>query len=195
MKDKIPFYNIVNMFFVGAVFSMCLAILLRSYIPFDWIKENAELLSDWSVLISAVLLIAMYELGFIINRMGSIIIAPLYSHKKLKKFRIWPKENYGIDVSEIAQVNPRFQSMITEVNVMRTHILMYMLLSIISLFSPYKWMSLVFLGLVILFVLGGKKHNNKINKIRQRYYERKKKAEEQRKDMQNLLEYDGTEQK
>ena len=114
MKDKIPFYNIVNMFFVGAVFSLCLILLLHSYIPFDWIKENAELLSDWSVLISAILLIAMYELGFIINRMGSIIIVPLYSYKKLKKFRIWPKENYGIDVSEIAQVNPRFQSMITE---------------------------------------------------------------------------------
>ena len=59
MKDKIPFYNIVNMFFVGAVFSLCLAILLRAYIPFEWIKENAELLSDWSILISVILLIAM----------------------------------------------------------------------------------------------------------------------------------------
>ena len=32
MKDKIPFYNIVNMFFVGAVFSFGLVILLRNYI-------------------------------------------------------------------------------------------------------------------------------------------------------------------
>ena len=51
------------------------------------IKENADLLSDWSILISAVLLIAMYELGFIINKMGSVIIEPIYRGKKFKKFK------------------------------------------------------------------------------------------------------------
>ena len=124
MKDKVPFYNIVNMFFVGAVFSLCLAILFCDYIPFEWIKENAKLLSDWNIFISAILLIAMYELGFIINRMGSVIIEPVYRGGKRKKFKIWPKDDYGIDVSEIEQINPRFQSMVTELILMRSHIMM-----------------------------------------------------------------------
>lgn len=183
MKDKIPFYNIVNMFFVGAVFSLCLIILLHSYIPFDRIKENAELLSDWSVLISAVLLIAMYELGFIINRLGSIVIAPLYSNKKL---RIWPKVDYKIDVSEIAQINPRFQSMITELNLTRSHIMMCAILSVIA-FIVGKWIwGVSFAILIIVFTFSGRKHNGKINVIRQSYSERK---EKEKKDNQKIKDY------
>lgn len=186
MKDKIPFYNIVNMFFVGAVFSLCLILLLHSYIPFNWIKENAELLSDWSVLISAILLIAMYELGFIINRMGSIIIVPLYSHKKFKKFRIWPKEHYGIDVSEIAQVNPRFQSMIIELNLMRSHIMMCAILLVIALIIG-KWIwSASFAVLIVVFTLGGRQHNDKINIIRKEYSDRKIKEKQ---DNQRIKDY------
>ena len=143
MKDKIPFYNIVNMFFVGAVFFLSLVFLLYEYIPFDLIKENSELLSDWSILLSVALLIVMYELGFIINRLGSVIISPVYQCKKLK---IWPIDDYGIDVSIIEKSNPRFQSMVTELVLMRSHIMMCFLLTVISLVLR-KWIwgvSLVF---------------------------------------------------
>ena len=169
MKDKIPFYNIANMFFVGAVFSLCLVILLRSYIPIEWIKENAELLSDWSILISSILLIAMYELGFIINRMGSVIIEPIYRGRKLKRFKIWPKDDYGIDVSEIEQVNPRFQSMVTELILMRSHIMMCLLLLIIAIVRCEWIWSVSLVALIVLFTFGGRKHNEKINIIRRDY--------------------------
>ena len=183
MKDKIPFYNIVNMFFVGAVFSLCLAILLRAYIPFEWIKENAELLSDWSILISVILLIAMYEIGFIINRMGSIIVAPIY-----EKLKLWPKEEYGIDVSELAQSNPRFQSMITEMNLMRSHIMMSFLLVVISLILGEWIWSGSFVVLIIVFTFGGKKHNAKINTIRKQASERKTKAKQEAQKTKEYLE-------
>ena len=169
MKDKIPFYNIANMFFVGAVFSLCLVILLRSNIPIEWIKENAELLSDWSILISAILLIAMYELGFIINRMGSVIIDPIYRSTKLKRFKIWPKDDYGIDVSEIEQVNPRFQSMVTELILMRSHIMMCLILLIIAIVRCEWIWSVSLVALIVLFTFGGRKHNEKINIIRRDY--------------------------
>lgn len=169
MKDKIPFYNIVNMFFVGSIFSLCLTILLREYIPLNWIKENAELLSDWSILISVVLLIAMYEVGFIINKMGSVIIEPIYRGEKRKKFKIWPKDDYGIDVSEIEQINPRFQSMVTELILMRSHIMMCLILLVVTI-SRCEWIwSVVLVLLIVLFTLGGRKHNEKINIIRKGY--------------------------
>ena len=183
MKDKIPFYNIVNMFFVGAVFSLCLAILLSAYIPFEWIKENADLLSDWSILISAVLLIAMYEIGFIINRMGSIIVALIY-----EKVKLWPKEDYGIDVSELAKSNSRFQSMITELNLMRSHIMMYFLLLVISFILGEWILSVIFVALIIVFTFGGKKHNTKINTIRKQASEREIKAKQETQKTKEYLE-------
>ena len=185
MKEKVPFYNIVNMFFVGAVFSLCIGIIFREDITLNWINENEELLSDWSVLISAVLIIAMYEIGFIINRMGSVIIEPLYTlspfekrkiFKKIKCLRIWPREEYGIDVSTISKANNKFEAMTTELNLMRSHIMMFVIILIISIvLRKIEWIILsVFL--VLLFTLGGRKHNSKINVIRQAEAESKKRA-------------------
>lgn len=166
MKDKIPFYNIVNMFFVGVVFSLGLLSLLYMNIPWDWIKENSTILSQWSILISAIVIVAMYEIGFVINRMGSIIIAPIYERV------FWPKGKYSIDVSEIAQSNPRFQSLITELILMRSHIMMCVILFLISLVQHMWWWGVIYLGLILVFTLGGKKHNDKINCIRQDYIKR-----------------------
>lgn len=168
MKEKIPYYNIVNMFFVGAVFSLCLAFLLHEDIPFDWLEKHADILSDWSLLISAVLLVAMYELGFIINRMGSIIVAPI-----LEKTKIWKKDKYDIDVSEIASTNSKFQSMITELVLMRSHIMMCILLIMVSVCKKHWSLVSIFVGAMLVFVFGGMKHNSKINIIRKRYHENK----------------------
>ena len=76
MKDKVPFYEIVNMFFVGSVFTLLTLLLCFNSLPWDLVKDHLSLFSDWTFLISAVLLIAMYEIGFILNKAGSIIITP-----------------------------------------------------------------------------------------------------------------------
>ena len=94
MKDKIPFYNIVNMFFVGATFLLANALLFHNYILL--LKTDNQLyavLKEWSVVTSAAIIIAIYELGFVLNRVSSVLIAPI-----LEKTKIWPKENYDIDI-------------------------------------------------------------------------------------------------
>ena len=103
----------------------------------------------------------MYEIGFILNRASSIIIGPI-----LTKAKIWPKYQYDKDVSEISKDNPKFQSMITDLVLMRSHILMYLILGLFSVFSSYKWFVLVCLVFIIIFVFAGKKHSKKINIIR-----------------------------
>ena len=133
MKDKIPFYNIVNMFFVGSVFTLLVAVLFHN--QFNLIDLSSPIFTfakDWSVIISAVLLIAMYEIGFILNRASSVILEPILTGTKL-----WPREQYDKDVSEISKDNPKFQSMITDLVLMRTHILMYFVVGIISTFSNF----------------------------------------------------------
>lgn len=181
MKEKIPVYNIINMFFVGAVFSLGLCCIFYDKLPFEWLKENTTILSDWWVLISIVLLIAMYEFGLIINRMSSIIVEPIYSKTKL-----WPKDKYKIDVSELSQINSKFQSLITDLVLMRSHIMMYFILMLVS-FVRLNWLAgIMFLALVIIFTFGGKKHNAKINRIREDY---KKQKEKEEKEKQELIKY------
>ena len=148
MKDKIPFYNIVNMFFVGATFLLANALLFHNYILL--LKTDNQLyavLKEWSVVTSAAIIIAIYELGFVLNRVSSVLIAPI-----LEKTKIWPKEEYDIDVSELTKAHPKAQSMITDLVLMRTHILMYFILAIEALFSIHKIVSLVSILLIVLFV-------------------------------------------
>lgn len=188
MKDKIPFYNIVNMFFVGSVFTFIVAVLFHDHFKtIDLSSPIFSFLKDWSVVIFAVSLIVMYEIGFILNRASSVIVEPI-----LAKFKIWPKYQYDKDVSEISESNSKFQSMITELVLMRTHILLYLLIAVISLFSPYKWFALVCIVLIVLFIFAGQKHNSKINKIRKSNEESRKKADKRTEEIRNFLTYDGS---
>lgn len=188
MKDKMPFYNIANMFFVGSIFTFIILTLFHSL--FRMVDVSAPIfafLRDWSVVVSAILLIVMYEIGFILNRASSILIEPI-----LTKTKIWPKYEYDKDVSEISEKNSKFQSMITELVLMRTHVLLYLITTVLSFFSPYKWFSGVSILLVILFVLSGRKHNAKINKIRKSTEEEQKESDKVAQEIRNFLSYDGS---
>lgn len=188
MKDKIPFYNIVNMFFVGSVFTFIVVALFHGQFKVaDLSTPIFGFLENWSVVISAIFLIVMYEVGFILNRASSVIVEPIFT-----KLKIWPKYKYDKDVSEISEKNSKFQSMITELVLMRTHILLYLIVAILSLFSPYKWFSLICVSFIAVFIFAGRKHNAKINKIRKSNEEVQKKSNKQAEALNNFLTYDGS---
>ncbi len=177
MKDKIPFYNIMNMFFVGAVFSIWIVLLFfDDIVNIDFNSPVLAFCQDWSVIVAAFILISLFEIGFILNRMSSITIEPI-----LTKTKIWKKEKYSINVSEISANNATFKAMCSELVLIRTHILMYIILGIVSLFTSYKWMIFVFLGVILVFILSGYKHNKKINTIKEDYMNREKRREEENK--------------
>lgn len=59
MKNKISLYDIVNKFFVGAVFTLLLVVVTVDKLPLvDIYNHYSDILKDWSVIVSAVLLIA-----------------------------------------------------------------------------------------------------------------------------------------
>ncbi|WP_173473916.1 hypothetical protein [Fibrobacter succinogenes] len=161
MKEKIPFYNIVNMFFVGCVFVIFTIPFFIDAIDLDATKKYSEIISNWTGIISVVAIAAMFEIGFIINRLGSIIIEPLYVILK-----IWPREKYDAKISEISQSNAKFQSMITELNLMRSHIMICLIILIAALFLGKFLYALSMFALICVFSFGGRKHNTKINIIR-----------------------------
>ena len=62
MKDKIPFYEIVNNFFVGAVFSVLFLVIISERIALkNYYDQYKDIMKDFSVISSTILLISMYE--------------------------------------------------------------------------------------------------------------------------------------
>lgn len=191
MKDKIPFYNIANMFFVGAVFAIANVLLFHEcLLDMDLSSQFYITLKDWSIVATAAIIVVVFEIGFILNRASSVLIAPI-----LEKTKIWPKEKYNLDVSELSNKHPKFQSMITDLVLMRTHILMYLILAIESLFSLYKLASLVCLSIILVIVFSGRKHNARINIMRKSYAEKEAEEKKHNQEFHNFLTYDGTPKK
>lgn len=191
MKDKIPFYNIANMFFVGAVFAIANVLLFHEcLLDMDLSSQLYMTLKDWSIVATAAIIVVVFEIGFILNRASSVLIAPI-----LEKTKIWPKEKYNLDVSELSSKHPKFQSMITDLVLMRTHILMYLILAIESLFSPYKLASLVCLSIILVIVFSGRKLNARINIMRKSYAEKVAEEKKHNQEFHNFLTYDGTSKK
>ena len=191
MKDKIPFYNIANMFFVGAVFAIANVLLFHEcLLDMDLSSQLYMTLKDWSIVATAAIIVVVFEIGFILNRASSVLIAPI-----LEKTKIWPKEKYNLDVSELSNKHPKFQFMITDLVLIRTHILMYLILAIESLFSPYKLASLVCLSIILVIVFSGRKHNARINIMRKLFAEKEAEEKKHNQEFHNLLTYDGTPKK
>lgn len=191
MKDKIPFYNIANMFFVGAVFAIANVLLFHEcLLDMDLSSQLYMTLKDWSIVATAAIIVVVFEIGFILNRASSVLIAPI-----LEKTKIWPKEKYNLDVSELSNKHPKFQSMITDLVLIRTHILMYLILAIESLFSPYKLASLVCLSIILVIVFSGRKHNARINIMRKSFAEKEAEEKKHNQEFHNFLTYDGTPKK
>ena len=86
MKDKIPYYETANMFFVGTVFAIALCFLLydRVYLS-EAMKTLIKYCEKWSVIVSVASLVAMYEIGFILNQIGSFTLGFLFPKLKLEK--------------------------------------------------------------------------------------------------------------
>ncbi len=165
MKEKVPFYEVANMFFTGAAFTVVLILIVFDHPNFNTrISELSSLFKDWSVVVSAALLIVMYEIGFILNKLGSVLLG-----KSLEKLRIWPRESYDISVSQLEEKNSKFKSLNTELHVTRTHIIMYLILSIVSVFFK-KWILLViFLLIAVMFLFAGRRTNHFMNRIKKDY--------------------------
>ena len=188
MKDKIPFYNIANMFFVGAVFVIANVLLFHDcLLNMEPSSQLYMMLKDGSVVATAAIIVVVFEIGFILNRASSVLISPI-----LEKTKIWPKGKYNLDISELSNKHPKFQSMITDLVLIRTHVLMYLILALESLFSPYKLASMVCLSIIVVILFSGRKHNTKINIMRKSYAEKEAEESKHNQEIHIFLTYDGT---
>lgn len=161
MKDKIPYYEFVNMFFPGATFSLLMfALLFEKIYTYSLFNEILAFCKDWSVIIGSVALIMMYEVGFVLNRLGAITVGYF-----LEKTKIWPRGKYSANVSKLEKENPKFRKMNIELHVARTHVAMYIVLAIVATILGRFIVAGVFCGIATVFVIGGCRTNAFMNAI------------------------------
>ena len=151
MKEKIPFYEVANLFFVGAVFSLFFGITVYSEKTAEYYQELFHLCKQ-SVLISSALVVIVFELGLIINRIGSLVIEPA-----LRLIKTWPYRKPKCSLNDIKRKDYTFAANIRNYGVYRSQVVIWFIVLIASTVCQ-KWLfALASILLIGLFVLSGRK--------------------------------------
>ena len=149
MKEKLSLYEYLNFVLIGLIFTGCCVLVLKDD---EWVKtifkEIKSLSLGIEVVITSILFGLIYEIGFIINRIGSIVIEPIF-----KKFKIFNERKKQYPIMEVLS---------REFALARTQISMFFILLVVSLLKQQFILSGVFFLLVLLFTLSMRKHSKKI---------------------------------
>lgn len=158
MEIKIPFYNILNMFLTGLVF------IGGCTMVYPEVASNI-LLSDVMVslgtgpeiVFTVCVFAAAYEVGLIINRIGSVIIEPIF-----KKVKLIP---FNDDYKEFNKKKKEFPIMSTlsrEYALSRTGVALFGILSAVAYHGDSKFLGRVFVMTAVIYYLSYRKHARKI---------------------------------
>ena len=163
MELKVPFYEFLNMLLTGIVFVVGFAVICPEYLLMFLSSELAKSFSTKSeILIAACVFAITYEIGLLINRLGSVFIEPLIKKVKWIEFN----DDYVL-FNEKKKIHPILATLSREYASSRTRIVLYFLLTILSFMNSRYWLALVSLGLMIFYYLSCKKYSSKIVKLMQ----------------------------
>lgn len=158
MKEKLSLYEYLNFVLIGLIFTGCCVLICKDTELIKTIFEEIKALSlGIEVVITFILFGLIYEIGFIINRIGSIVIEPVFKVLKVIKF----KNDYKL-FNERKKEYPIMEILSREFALARTQISMFFILVIISLLNKQFILAVIFSLFVILFTLSMRKHSKKI---------------------------------
>lgn len=163
MEFKIPFYNVINILFVGLVFtSLCIFL-------FPEISSYAFNILDHinnQVLDIVVVLTLGYEIGLILNWIASLVVEPILINKKPLNKRCWFSRVFQISWKSYADYqkaeNDKLNILVREMNVARNHMTLFCIILIMAIITS-NWNIVCWtVPIMILFYNAYKKHAKKI---------------------------------
>lgn len=158
MEIKVPFYNVLNMFLTGFVFVGCTMLQYsEKIIKFVNSETFAHLTSVSEMVLILIIIAIAYEIGLILNRLGSVILEPL-----LKKTRLIPFDNRYRIFQEKAQKFPIMNTLSREYALSRTGIGEFVILAISSGIRGKYELLWIFICIAIIYLLSCRKHASKI---------------------------------
>lgn len=158
MEIKLPIYDLLNRFLIGLVFIGCVFFINISCFSQYINKDYFETLSIVPEIIITICIFAIsYEVGFIINRIGSVVLEPL-----LKKIHVVPFNNDYKLFNKAKEKYPIMDILSREYALSRTSIILFFSLAIIALFGENKILSIIFVMITIVFGLSCRKFAKRI---------------------------------
>lgn len=161
MDSKIPFYNILNMLLVGLVFVGCICFILPNEVM-NLSNEYGKYLNriNLDIIIATIFFGIIYEIGFIITRVSSLILEELFI-----KFRLIPFEKDYSKYNKARKENPFLNTLSREYALARNSCTMFLILALISVIVTKYIFALILFSISILFFFSVKKHSGKIVSI------------------------------
>ncbi|MCQ2581201.1 MAG: hypothetical protein MJ164_03465 [Alphaproteobacteria bacterium] len=153
--DRIPFYNLLNMLFVGLVGIVCCMFIMPDDVWMNW--RLVQRLVDNATLDVVLFIAISYLVGLIVNRMGSWFIEDLLKTEKNYNRLSWPINKikfpwrkYELYV-KAQQQDHALKFLTREYVLSRNMIMLFLLLALISIWYGKCVMTGVFCFLVLVF--------------------------------------------
>lgn len=156
MEIKIPFYQVLNILLTGLVLASGTIISFPG--PLQSFLHNSKSFWTHSEVITTMAFIAIsYEIGLIVNRLGSIVLEPAMVRLRLIPFN----KNYKL-YNDLKQRYPILEILSREYASSRTCVMLFTMLSAMHVVYGRRSFGLCFFLLAILFAFSWRKHAGKI---------------------------------
>lgn len=159
MENKIPFYNIVNMLLTGLIFIGVL-VSFNFLVIIDFYKayEIGQINVAFSSIIIFSFFAIIYEIGLIINRLGSLL------ENILIYIKLIPFDDDYKKFNDRKKDYPILTTLSREYALSRTSIVLFILIGIITTIKFTCWSTIPFL-ISVIFFFSLRKYSQKIIKL------------------------------
>mgnify|MGYP003294330387 CR=1 FL=1 len=158
MNTKVPFYNILNMFLVGAIFIVG-TLFIYSDFAVNLIKSYlfTKISAEMTAIITTFVFGISYEVGYVINRIGSVVFEEL-----LKKFNLVPYNDDYKMYNKAKKEYPVMDILSREYASSRTNTVLFLIIALMAILKKKCIIALVAAMCVVLFFLSCRKFAKKI---------------------------------
>ncbi|MFB6468534.1 hypothetical protein ACE38V_17325 [Cytobacillus sp. Hz8] len=158
METKIPFYNILNMLLTGFIFvGCCIFIYINTFLHLLISNAFPKISFGSETIITISFFSVIYEIGYIINRIGSIVTEPI-----LKKTKAIPFDNDYKKFNDCKKQYPILSTLSREYALSRTTLTLFLITTVLAAFQKQWILALIFILIAVLFSLSCRKHAKKI---------------------------------
>ena len=158
MEVKIPFYNILNMFLTGLVFVGGYAMIDPDFavdiLSSDMLKTVGSIPE---ILMVVGVFAAAYEIGLIINRIGSVIVGEILIRMKLISY-----DNDYLRYNVQKKKFPIMSTLSREYALSRTGVTLFIILTGLAVYRARMFLVWIFGFIVVVYFLSLKKYSEKI---------------------------------
>lgn len=158
MEVKIPLYNVLNMLLTGFVFMGGYGLIFPERV-FQLLEDGIiqKLSNGPEVIFVACVFATAYEIGMIINRVGSVLIEWV-----MKRSSLIPFDNDYFKFNECRKNYPIMEVLSREYALSRTSGTLFLILSIVSFASCQCLWGTAFLLVSVIYFVSCQKHATKI---------------------------------